>query len=1025
MPDSTSDEAYESSPGHDRAGEFTPAQLFEPLECRAVLPVGRIRQRSVFWRTTALDVEIDTAELVNETKPVSKQIRAGVGRFRLGLPIGLVAPEWARRIPTRSVALGNGDRVSVSGDGLFLPSEEIAGAVGRGVASVPVDDLNKLEAGTFPYAEGAPPSQSESGDSPPTLQLAPESIDILLQDGVAYARMIHADGRRGGLVLVSLLVSTVPVAASAIDDVQVAVTLGGKAELVGVTRAQQRLLRAGTPVAVRHQADALLLVPPTDGRVGPLMRGESNDLDGGYEVSHDFDDDSDGGMVTALANPSKKKLKLKKAKQAAREAAIEAAKERSRELQLRAKGWGSPLKELPRYEIGLAVAIAQTWRLVGYERGALVGSISLEPGAEATLEVFTSERQRIERDEQTGTTFERSSEVSGLGRTTSRVAVDAATELGTTMNFGGSATIPVEGASLGAQVSGSADTAIKTSVQSGLERVVEAMSKSTTRFQMTHQVKVVHTTERGSESRATRKLTNPNPGRILEFLHFEICERHCVTTRVEGPARLVVFVENPTLGAFDIPFIFAHEHVLKSALLSGDYQSGFSAARTLYAQSWFEDSLRKREQEVAASTAGSPSPTPPAAETAADGVPTTGIYQTARQLKNILKEFIDIDLAREADILIQNLDPIKPAEEKPSKADVKKAEARFSRWGFWARFSAAYPGIEDKAATFVQLKFDGPGHATEEEVVAALQQFTDGLDDDWLTAIKMVVVATVVGVALSLLTGPAAGILQPFLIGLLLLSDDMGLPAAITRARRELPGERALQQGETLVAAGDAAGAGAPLPAAPAAPPQIVPDVELAMANADYEKLRRHLEAHRTYYENAIWAAEDPNDRFARLDVTGVARFVDNVLLGFVGTRAMYPLRLTALPDKTQEKIEAVCGSALSDEKYAENFSIDEVEVSLPTPAIHTQAYLGDCDLLEPYMRARRDIDLRTRTAAAFRDEAYARQQEVEVERLQFRLEQTPPLLDSPWATQSHMSSEVPNPLEPATGEEAAEPANG
>ena len=138
-------------------------------------------------------------------------------------------------------------------------------------------------------------------------------------------------------------------------------------------------------------------------------------------------------------------------------------------------------------------------------------------------------------------------------------------------------------------------------MQSGLERVVEATAKSTEKFQMTHQVKVVHTVERGSESRSTRKVRNPNTGRTLEFLHFEIQERHKVTTRVRGPARLVVFVENPSLGAFDTTFVFAHHHVLDKVLLSETYRTGLAGAELLHAQSWFESSSKKKEEEAAAS----------------------------------------------------------------------------------------------------------------------------------------------------------------------------------------------------------------------------------------------------------------------------------------------------------------------------------------------------------------------------------------------------------------------------------------
>ena len=111
--------------------------------------------------------------------------------------------------------------------------------------------------------------------------------------------------------------------------------------------------------------------------------------------------------------------------------------------------------------------------------------------------------------------------------------------------------------------------------------------------------------------------------------------------------------------------------------------------------------------------------------------------------------------------MIDNLNFLLDEDEKPSKSRVKKAEARFARWSFWAKFTTAYPGIEDKSNTFIGV-LDGKTPPTQEEVVAALQLLTDGLDDDWLSAIKMIAIATVVAAVTNSVGGPAAGPLQPY-----------------------------------------------------------------------------------------------------------------------------------------------------------------------------------------------------------------------------------------------------------------------
>lgn len=952
-------------------------QLFDPENCSATLPINHIKQRTLFWRVSALDIDVNMGELIDETMPPGKFAHQGIGKLRMGLPLGLVASEWAKRIKIKEVKINQGT-ISASADKTFLPTGSVAREAIRNAESIPVSDLEKLENGTMPY-----PGEISGGGKGGALKLTAKAMEVLMNNGQAYARIIKADGTQEGHALVTLMVKTAKVSLAQTASTEIRISSDKEAPPLKLTTTQKNYLQGGLPITIRYGQEAVFVVP---------QQSDENDND--PNASQPTNE-----LWTTLNDV--KKEELKEAKRKAKEEALQKAKEESKRKTQEAKqkeGWEAPFKALPRYEIGLATAISQKWTLLGYERGSLVGSISLEPGAEATVEVFSWEKMQEQKDEESTTEFERNVEVGGLGRTTSRIAIDAATELGTTMNAGGQATVPIEAVSLGANASGSAETQINTNVQSGIDRVVEATSKSATRFQMTHQVKISHTTDRGKETRATRRIKNPNPGRILEFLHFEVCEQHKVVTQIEGPPKLVVFVENPSIGAFEIPVVFANEHILKNVLLSSDYKEGFSAARILHAQSWFESSLQKAEELATASINKTPASTQIEDGQPVAGAPNTGIYQTARQIQKVLKEFISIDLADEADILIQNLDPFRAKDQKPSRRRVKTADARFARWSYWAKFTMAYPGIEDKAATFIDVQLDGEDHASEQDVISALQQLTDGLDDDWLTAIKMVVGAAVVGVALSLLSGPAAGILQPFIIGLLLISDDMGLPAAITRARRELPAERALQQGQEIIEE--------PVPVSTPAsqgpqeivgPPKIFTDSELALANADFEKLRLHLEKNRTYYENAIWDAEDPNDRFVRLEATGVAKYVENIILGYVGNRAMYPLRIDALTPEVADGIKSICGSVINNPDYSDNFPVAEKYYSIPRPAIHTEAYVGTCDLLEPYMRERRAIDLRMHEATALQEEAKARQGSIEIDRLRARLTQTPPRLEWPY----------------------------
>ncbi len=950
-------------------------QLYVPQDCSAVLPVGAVNQTNVFWRITAIETDIDFSQLVDEKKPPSKQPPARIHSARLGLPLAIWAPAWAGFQNVKAAQTTNGETVSVGIDRLFLPSGKPASASRPSPAPLAVVDLTALELGTIRHPSGG------------RVQAVAKTVDQLLESGEGLAYLLNARGNRTGSVTLTLReytaqlsnlswLTTAPVRIQvdgAIESVELDSDQRG--DLMGPraftrVRAGKRAVRLTLAREPSLSSDGIIQATPPQTQIVPIASGF------GFSMK-----DFLGLRPLDSANPDAPMTE--------------------------------PVRELPRIEIVLATPIVQRWTLLGYERGPLIGSVLLEPGTEASIEVFSWERLRLEREELAGTSLEENTELTALARSTARVAVDTATELGTRFDFGGGAAIPVEavsGAKL--QLSGNVETqtAVNTNVENGLERVAESTRRSAERFQATHQVKIVQTTERGRETRSTRKLRNPNVGRTLEFLHFAINERHRVTTQIEGQTRVVVCIENPSLGAFDIDLIFAHEHVLKRSLLSEDYFAGFAAARLLAAQQAFDDVLVAKERRAAIQrvidrlkskkeqTEGE------AGQGAAEpGIPVTGIYQTARQIQKLLKEFIEIDLGAEAQVLADNLNPGLPKDKKPSRRRVKKADARFSRWGFWAKFTTTYPGLDDKAADFVALKFDGADHASEEDVVAALQTLTDGLDDDWVAAVKMIAVATIVGTAASIIGGPLSGILQPIIIGLLLVSDDMGLPRAITRARQELVGERAAQHGvalaEKLGAESEAPANGqAPAAAAPAtAPtPQILTDRELAEARADFRKLQKHLQAHATYYRNAIWRAEDPTDRFIRLEAMGLAPYVENVLVGFVGNRAMYSLRLEALPKQARDVVAKAIGGQALDANYHKQFTPIADEIVLPTPAVHCEGFLGSCELLEPYIVERRKIDLEVRRARALREAELARQEGFQSQRFEARLLKDPPVLDDP-----------------------------
>ena len=235
--------------------------------------------------------------------------------------------------------------------------------------------------------------------------------------------------------------------------------------------------------------------------------------------------------------------------------------------------------------------------------------------------------------------------------------------------------------------------------------------------------------------------------------------------------------------------------------------------------------------------------------------------------------------------------------------------------------------------------------------------------------------------------------LGPILIGLA-TGTDLGLPEMIDKARRQLRQVEQVQEQVTVaaVAAPTDADAAAAAPSGPPPMPQVFSLQDLAQANADFAALQLHLETHKIFYQNEIWRVEDVNARHERLKIMALGRFVENRLLGFAGSKAIYPLRLSALSPDVVKTLK---------DKYAafreEDIKSYQSDVALPTAGVHMESLLGQCEALEPYMQERRSIDLQARKAAAVRAEAEALQQAEELKRLQLRLAQDPPQLGSPF----------------------------
>lgn len=156
---------------------------------------------------------------------------------------------------------------------------------------------------------------------------------------------------------------------------------------------------------------------------------------------------------------------------------------------------------------------------------------------------------------------------------------------------------------------------------------------------------------------------------------------------------------------------------------------------------------------------------------------------------------------------------------------------------------------------------------------------------------------------------------------------------------------------------------------------------ETADAEERLEALLAHINNNLDHYRFAIL-----NQRAGAInsDLIAFARSgaVDPTPVGVVGNKLAVPVRLypaTKLRTYFEESIADLRG----------RIEVDESCHILPTPALYSEAIVGQCNGCEEYVEKSRSLDLRQRAAIA-------EQAEQEAERYAARLKATPAILDNP-----------------------------
>ncbi len=982
-------------------------QLFAPVsaaaDCIKPLPLNIIHNSTQLYEVITFEEYVDLSQLVEADRAPSEQVgTTALGTIRMALPLAAIHPAYSKFTRPKTIKSIGGGELLVGLEKTFLPGFDTVALRETREKSVWVDDIVALQRGAVFYdgkvvratdrtvelLENYGEAYAELLDCNEKVKVTLNTEEIVVRNPLSLIRKGKLD-YQGTVQTVQLsklsrrLLAQKGYAMAKVEGRLVRLVVPNMQMARQNANQQVQMIMPGTTafdpstLTDTRYCDALNLLL-SDERAGVLFRfttaGDTNELplsDELYEFAlNQFVEDPRFQECASVFNPN---------------------------LGILIEGVVSPpapKPDAPKFEIGLLNTYEQTWELRGYSRGALLSSLTLAPNEETEIEVFTWDRLKVEEEQTFGSEFEGNREISVLSRTTSDVAASLSEALTTNAGIQGGISLPVQSvpAEIDANGNLSIQNQVETSLESTLERVDEATRRASEKFRLTHQVKIMQTRETGEETRTKRRLQNQNQSRTLTLNHFEILENHRVTTRIVDSKRWCLLVENPDFRSFDLDFVLALENRLQKVLLSANYKNGFEAAKILAAQRWFEEQSRlKAELENEFNTE--------VAEPSGNGVPRKGVFATAYNLMGILERFLSLDVEQAITLLADHHTPFNGSNYAADA--VRKAEGTFGLYSFWAKLNISYPGFEERAAAFVEStrnQFDREG--TEDEIVADLSLLVSNFDDEWLYHVKMVSVSAVIATLSTLAIGPSVAlilgpVLIPILTSLVLLHNDNGLPQLLSKARQQVKKYEMRQEAETLMPKGtnssEADVTDVALSQTPPVP-QLYGLRELAEANAEFKKLALHLEAHRVYYQNEIWRTEDPNERNRRLELMNLARFVENRLLGFAGKRAIYPLRYAALPEILKTKLEAALENMNVDDlnaRYDRQFEEDEKIVTLPTPAVYMESMLGQCDSLEPYLLARRDID--KDLAAAQKDLALERleQQRIETERMKLELRQS------------------------------------
>jgi hypothetical protein len=665
-----------------------------------------------------------------------------------------------------------------------------------------------------------------------------------------------------------------------------------------------------------------------------------------------------------------------------------------------------PIYSLPAgYDFVLYCPYVQRWKLLGYSRGELLESIPLAPQEEVTLEVFSWDRKKEERETTSASEKETSSTSGASQKDSLEVVKDASRKKGWKVDAKAKIEVPVEDVKIGADGGGQASDEITRSARGTENSIAEATTEATARLKTTRQTKVSLTSEYGTENRTTRKIKNNNFVRTLTLDYYQMMAHYDVETVIDrAGARLCLLVDSPLPVRINRQFLLTHERVLRSVLIDADLLPAFEAVRALADFDFNRDiTLRAAIDQTPKVPAG--------------GVPYDLVHSldVLRASVNMLAKANKRQFASEVN---------KVGSYTPAAADqlrlgiyrdliLKQYPHFFESLVIWADKGSSHDN--PNLPLFMWALRYAPMHVKSQDELphAMLSDFVNYLGDF-----------------------PSVNAYGPALILVASTADDAGFKAAWTQVLIDLHAMNLLAESETirddknlidgplasmlhlnealtvvkdvnhvlgatLAPYGgdsgelDASDLRRPKPISAHAPlPSTFYGQEiatLAEAHGLESRLISHVNAYGVFYGNVVWQDLDPEVRLKLIRLRGdsINSHVRNEILGFVDGRPAMPYRI-------ESDEEASNWFKLNVLTQDEEDGVKAKRVSVPTKSVSLQTRLGNCDTAEAFIMDHRTLDVEMRSAEVDLARFNAKRVEQEVRRHRMRLDLNKPDLSDP-----------------------------